>query len=387
MSSVGEMIRNGVFDSSMQDFLSADTLPRQCYTSPEFHEFEVEAIFRKEWVCLGHVGQIPKPGDYFTISIANDPLIVLRDESGEVQVLSAVCRHRGMVMAEGTGHCDRRIVCPYHAWSYDLRGALMGAPDMNRTHGFDRRQIRLPSLRAEVWKGFIFANYDQNAEPLAAQLADVEPIIDHYRVETLQFMHPSSYTFEANWKILIENGIECYHCSLLHRGYHDCAPSQNQLPEPLPEHESVIVTQVRTTHRDAAFTPPHFRALFPPLPHLTEDERHRMTWVAILPNVLLSMQSDNVHYFLVTPTGPEQVTAAVGWLYPPSTVAMATFEELFQHQVEIHRPIIEQDQLACSGVQKGLHSSLATRGRFAWEEEPVAHFGRWLVERYRRSAI
>ena len=387
MTSVAEMLRNGMFDSSTRDFLSADTLPPQCYTSLQFHEFEVEAIFHKEWLCLGHVGQLPGPGDYFTVTIANDPLIVLRDESGEVRVLSAVCRHRGMVLAEGTGHCDRLLTCPYHGWSYDLRGDLVGAPDMGRTRGFDKRRIRLPSLRAEVWKGFIFANYAQDAEPLATQLAAVEPIIEHYRMDNLQFTHPSSYTFDANWKILMENGIECYHCSRLHRGYHDCAPSHNQLPEPLPEHKSVIVTQVRTTHRDAAFTPPTFKALFPVLPDLTEDERHRMTWVAILPNVLLSLQSDNVHYFLLTPTGPERVAAAVGWLYPHSTVTMSTFEELFRHQVEVHRPIIDQDRLACSGVQKGLHSTLAARGRFAWEEEPVAHFGRWLIERYRRGLI
>ena len=185
----------------------------------------------------------------------------------------------------------------------------------------------------------------------------------------------------------MENGIECYHCSRLHRGYHDCAPSHNQLPEPLPEHERLIVTQVRTTHRDAAFTPPTFRALFPVLPDLTEDERHHMTWVAILPNVLLSLQSDNAHYFLLTPTGPGRVTAAVGWLYPDSTVTMLAFEELFKHQLEVHRPIIEQDRLACSGVQKGLRSSLAARGRLAWEEEPVAHFSRWLIERYRRGLM
>jgi phenylpropionate dioxygenase-like ring-hydroxylating dioxygenase large terminal subunit len=387
MISVGEMLRSGMFDSSTRDFLTADTLPPQCYTSLQFHEFEVEAIFRKEWLCLGHVGQIPGPGDYFTITVANDPLIVLRDESGEVRILSAVCRHRGMVLTEGSGHCDRLLVCPYHGWSYDLRGDLVAAPDMGRTLGFDKRLIRLPSLRAEVWKGFIFVTYTKDAEPLAAQLAAVEPIIEHYRIDDLQFTHPSSYTFDANWKILMENGIECYHCSRLHRGYHDCAPSHNQLPEPLPDHESVIVTQVRTTHRDAAFTPPTFKAPFPVLPDLTDDERHRMTWVAVLPNVLLSLQSDNVHYFLLTPTGPERVSVAVGWLYPHSTVAMSTFEELFRYQLEVHRPIIEQDRRACSGVQKGLHSSLATRGRLAWEEEPVAHFGRWLIERYRRGVI
>ena len=387
MTSVSEMIRSGIFDSSTRDFLSADTLPPACYTTREFYEFELEAIFYKEWVCLGHVGQIPAPGDYFTVTIASDPLIVIRDESAEVRVLSAVCRHRGMVLAEGTGHCDRLLICPYHEWSYDLRGNLVGAPDMGRTRGFDKRLTRLPSLRTEVWNGFIFANYWQDAEPLTTRLAALEPIIAHYGIETLTFTHPSSYAFDANWKILMENAIECYHCSRLHRGYHDCAPSHNQLPEPLPEHENAIVTQVRTTHRDAAFTPPTFKALFPVLPDLTDEERDRMTWVAILPNVILSLQSDNVHYFLLTPTGPERVGAAVGWLYPRSTVAMSTFDELFRHQLEVHRPIIDQDRLACAGVQKGVRSRLATRGRLAWEEEPIAHFGRWLIERYQRALL
>jgi phenylpropionate dioxygenase-like ring-hydroxylating dioxygenase large terminal subunit len=385
MTSASEILRSGVLDSSARDFLSADTLPPQCYTSPQFYEFELEAIFCKEWVCLGHVHQIPRPGDYFTITIGDDPLIVVRDESGDVRVVSAVCRHRGMVLAEGSGHCDRLLVCPYHEWSYDLRGNLVGAPGMGRTRDFDKRRVRLPSLRTEVWKGFIFAHYDEDAEPLSPRLAELEPIIERYRIESLQLAHPSSYSFDANWKIVMENAIECYHCSRLHRGYHDCAPSHNQLREPLPGHDSAIVLQVETTHKDAAFTPPTFQALFPVLPDLTDDERHQMTWVAVPPNVIISLQCDNVHYFLWTPVGPERVNVVVGWLYPSSTVAMSTFDTIFKHQVEVHRPIIEQDSFATKGVQKGLRSRLAARGRFAWEEEPVAHFNRWLIERYRRG--
>ena len=110
----------------------------------------------------------------------------------------------------------------------------------------------------------------------------------------------------------MENAIECYHCSRLHRGYHDCAPSHNQLREPLPGHDSAIVFQVATTHKDAAFTPPTYQALFPVLPDLTDDERHQMTWVAVPPNVIISLQCDNVHYYLWTPAGPERVNVVVG---------------------------------------------------------------------------
>ena len=123
------------FDASTVDVRDAISLPPDCYRSWEFWEFEKQTIFSHEWLCLGRQEQIPNPGDFLTITIADEPLIVLRNGDGEVVVLSGVCRHRGMAVAQGSGNTGRYLRCPYHWWTYDLDGQLVTAPQMAQTHG------------------------------------------------------------------------------------------------------------------------------------------------------------------------------------------------------------------------------------------------------------
>jgi phenylpropionate dioxygenase-like ring-hydroxylating dioxygenase large terminal subunit len=384
MLTVEEIVGGTLLDASLAPGAEGIGLPRECYTSQAFYDFEIQTIFSREWLCLGRADEIPNAGDYFTVTVGADPLIVVRDETGGIHVLSAVCRHRGMVICSDSGNCGGHLTCPYHAWSYDTSGRLTNAPDMQRSGAFDRSRIRLPELRAEVWQGFVFVNFDLDAAPLKPRMAEVDSLLANYAATDLVSLPPKEFDFEANWKIVMENGIECYHCSRTHRGYHDCAPSRNTLPEPLPESDCAIVMLVKTTHQDAAFIPPDYKAVFPPLPGLTIEQRNRMMWVAVPPNVMLSCQPDNVHYFLWWPLGPELVRLKVGWLYPTSTVRLPDFKEKFQVQLEGQTPIVEQDAVVCKEVQRGLRSRLAERGHFSWQEETVAHFDRWLVDRYKR---
>ena len=143
----------------------ASTLPPPCYTSREFYEREVEHIFLKEWLCVGRVDQVEKPGDFFTLTLLGERLIVVRDEENQVRVLSNVCRHRATKVVEGRGN-RRTFECPYHGWTYSLKGELIGAPEMQRTDNFDKKQCQLASPRVETWEGFIFVNFDQRAQPL-----------------------------------------------------------------------------------------------------------------------------------------------------------------------------------------------------------------------------
>ena len=146
----------------------ASTLPPGFYVSPEIFERE-ESVFRRNWVSVGHIGEIPHPGDRFRIDIAGEPLLIVRGKEGEVRALSAVCRHRWMLLdgAEGSG----TISCPYHKWTYALDGSLMAAPLMEQAADFDKADCALPSFAVELWNGFIFVNLDGEAPPLAPQLA------------------------------------------------------------------------------------------------------------------------------------------------------------------------------------------------------------------------
>ena len=130
------------FAASIGSVNESRLLPPVIYTSPEFYEFERQAVFQREWLCVGRVDQVPQPGDFRCITLAGEPLILLRDGDGEIGVISAVCQHRGMVLAEGSGRRTRRFTCPYHHWSYGLDGALLGAPAMERAVGFEQVRPR-----------------------------------------------------------------------------------------------------------------------------------------------------------------------------------------------------------------------------------------------------
>ena len=385
-SVVERLVNSDVLDSSALDAELAQTLPRECYTSQEFYEYEQEVIWRKDWVCLGHVKQIPRPGDFFTMEMGSDPFIVIRGRDGAISAFSNVCQHRGMIIAEGAGTCDKLLVCPYHNWSYDMRGKLVGAPDMSKTRDFDRSRISLPALKTEIWHGFIFGTYDQKAEPLGPRMKEFEPYLENFDLDSLELLQAYSYTYDANWKLGLENGLECYHCSRLHRNTLACMPSRNSILDPLPHSDPGLVIQVKATHKDATMTPPDYKALFPVLPKLTDDERHLFTLVAVLPSLVLSCGVDSVHYFSSFPMGPAKTQTLTGWLFPSSTLELPDFKQLFDYQVNVHKPIIDEDNFACMGVQRGMQSGFAPRGRLSWQEDHIAHVNRWVVSRYKQTA-
>ncbi len=162
------------FESSIGDVADAKYMPPYVYASPDWFEFEKASVYDHSWLALGRAGLAPNPGDYFTVDINDDPLMVVRDDEGKVRVFTAVCQHRGHLLAEGMGSVERGLFrCPLHSWSYNLQGKLVHAPEMNKTH-WDKNSICLPELKVELWQGFVFASFDPDAEPLAPTLVQLE---------------------------------------------------------------------------------------------------------------------------------------------------------------------------------------------------------------------
>ena len=164
------------------DYDLARSMPTAFYTSEEIFALEQEQLFRSQWICLGRVDQIPNPGDYFTTTLIDEPLIVVRTNSNEINILSNVCRHRGSVIADDSGNC-KVFVCPYHSWTYNLDGALRHAPLVDKRSDFDPNHCQLPSFASEVWSGFIYVNLDGTSPSLVGQLEGLSKIIEHYHVD------------------------------------------------------------------------------------------------------------------------------------------------------------------------------------------------------------
>ena len=386
-------------DPSDRDVADASMLPSECYTSPDFFAFEKRALFAREWLCVGRASDVPDRGDYFTTTVADEPLLVVRGNDDQIRVLSAVCRHRGMVITdpvpkarahwwdteptETAGNCPHAFRCPYHYWTYDLTGRLIGAPDMQRTAEFERSAHGLPNLRVETWKGFIFANLDEHAEPLAPRLAPIETMIENWHIDEMISGHAEQLRgLPWNWKVMVENFVEFYHSDRLHHPICEFSRSDSYISHPFDPADATVIAAGKTTHPDFGFNPT-FKSLFPPIAALTDEERALAVFFLIPPSLAFGVNSDSAFYFLLNPTAVDRLDIKVAGLYPPEYCDLPLFEQLEGLAGLGIEYFNEQDFAAVSSIQRGLRSQFAPRGRFSWQEEPITHFNRWLIRRYR----
>ena len=190
-------------------------LPPQAYLSEEFYELELEYLFRRDWVCIGREQEAENPGDYFTIELASEPLLIVRDTDNRLRALSNVCRHRYMQVVTGQGNAAR-LSCPYHGWSYRLDGSLMAATNMSESRILDKDNCRLPEVKLETWLGFIFVNLDSGAAPLAPRLQELSARLAPYHIDKMRISSMYDEIWEGNWKLIMENNAEAHHHRTLH---------------------------------------------------------------------------------------------------------------------------------------------------------------------------
>lgn len=366
----------------------AVALPPECYTSPGFYEFELDALWGHTWFCVGRDSEIPHPGDYYTINVGAEPLLVIRGDDGEVRVLSAVCQHRGMVVAQGRG-CAERIRCPFHFWTYTTAGQLLSAPDMGEVNGFDPSAIALPEIRSAAWEGFRFATFNPDEPPLAERLGAVSSALENYEIASLLPAAPLDLErYECNWKLFSD---ECYHCSFLHaRSWHRLYPTpSSRVDTHIPYSDlgvGVIGYDLLGKEIDASPTRTG-KALHPILPGLTEDDRMRLRYITVMPNLLIVAMPDKVKYFLWLPAGATSSYWGVSWLFPETTLGRADFRGTWDMERSDLAPVMEEDVLAWSRTQQGLASRFAPRSRYAPTEDVVVAFNRWCVARYRAASF
>ena len=280
-------------------------MPAGFYTSPEFLALEVDELFRKEWVCIGRVEEAAAPGDYWTADLLGEPLLVVRGEDGRVRVYSNVCRHRGTPVASGRGN-TRHFQCPYHAWTYDLRGRLLRAPFIEGREDFDRAGCALPEVATEVWLGFLFVNLDGQAPPLAPRLEGLLPIVRNYHLEEMVLGHCETESWNTNWKCLTENFMEGYHLSTVHyETLHPITPTR--LCEHFPAGEGYLGYYSRFP----AGLPPRGRYH----PDLTDAERNRSVMFAILPGLVAGTAGHKGSFICLQPESADRVRGKRGIIF------------------------------------------------------------------------
>jgi glycine betaine catabolism A len=356
------------------------TLPGRDYFDPAVYEADRERVFHAVWSCIGREEEVPQPGDFLTAELAGESILVTRTEAGELRAHYNVCRHRGTRLADGCGHVRKVIRCPYHAWTYNLEGTLVGTPNVHESEGLDKGDYPLWSINLETWAGFIFVNLAADPPPLREWLASDpdDPLwFDKYHVEDLRIGRGITYDVAANWKIVIENFNECLHCPTVH-------PELVQL---VP-----IFRKGEVEERDGwwgnslgegigSFTTTGASGL-PTLPGIDATDVHTYYGFQLFPNLLLNFMPDCVMYYLLLPRGPQETTVVSNYLFSPDAIHRVDgFDEKAAQIVDFWDLVSRQDWQVCQREQTGVRSkAYASGGVYPFQDRLLRSFN----ERYER---
>ncbi|MBV8282968.1 MAG: aromatic ring-hydroxylating dioxygenase subunit alpha [Candidatus Eremiobacteraeota bacterium] len=349
---------------------AARTLAGPYYTSPEVFVEERARIFSREWICVGREEQLAGPGSFFVAEIAGESLIVVRDSAGSIHAHFNVCRHRGTRLCElPSGKFTGAIVCPYHAWTYGLDGALMTARNMRDVPEFDEREYPLRGAAVARWAGFIFINLAESPEPFERALAPLISRFDRWNISNLRQAARIDYDLACNWKLVLQNYSECYHCPLVHPQLDRVSPwdsGRNDLGEGPVLGGYMTLRQGNTSLTLSGHTPR------PILPGLDADDRDRVYYYEVFPSMLLSLHPDYVmaHYISAVDVARTRITCV--WLFNPHEMARAGFDAT--DAVEFWDMTNRQDWHMCELSQLGVRSRAYTPGPYAHAESIVHAF-------------
>ncbi len=327
------------------------SLPGAFYTDPLWTQIESSELFARDWFCVGRVEEVGQPGDFFSFDHIGEPLLVVHGRDGVIRVLANVCRHRGTVIAEGSGN-TRKFLCPYHHWAYDTTGQLLNAPHLESHEAFNMRQCRLPEIKCEFWQGFIFANLNTRAAGIGKQLEALDPVIKNYHLEQMSLRYLADETWETNWKCLLENFMEGYHLTPLHKDtLHKVNPSR--LCSHLAPGKRHFGYSVGFTTRVPKGRVGH--------PDLTEEEGNTCVMFAVPPGLLVGLGSDYSSFLCIRPESADRVRVKMGLVFFGDHWAQRDVDKavkLFQHTMD-------EDKQVLLRVQQGLGSRYHAPGPLA----------------------
>jgi Phenylpropionate dioxygenase and related ring-hydroxylating dioxygenases, large terminal subunit len=290
------------------------TLDRRYFVTDEMFAAEHEKIFFRSWLLAGHVSQLEKAGSYFLFELERESVIVVRDEAGEIRAFHNHCRHRGSRLChEHQGTLGKTILCPYHAWSYGLDGALRGAPSMNEVEGFSAGDYPLHGVALANWEGFLFVNLAKDPQPFAASLPGLIGRFKQWQPSELVAADRRVYEVDANWKMFFHNFSECYHCPLAHPQLNKLTPfrnSENDLDE-----GTVLGGPMGMNNLEGSMTIGGERCA-PPFSGLTEHERARVYYYTLFPGAFISFHPDYVMVHRAVPLAIDRYAHHLRMVFP-----------------------------------------------------------------------
>lgn len=363
-------------------------LPAAAYLDAALHRREAEAIFFREWFCVGRAEQLPEPGDFLHVHVAGERVLVVRDRDGGLAAFFNVCSHRGAELVSAAPEPDAcggrsgrfaggALRCPYHAWTYELDGRLRGAPFLEFTERRARERFSLRSIPVAQWGGFVWINVaGADAPPartLDEQVAAVAKKVARYPLADLRIGRRIVYEVAANWKVLAENYNECYHCGPVHPELCLVVPAFKRAGG------AGLNWADGVPHRPGAWT---FTATGtssrPPFPGLNEKERDHHKGEIVYPNLWISLAAEHVAAFMLFPRGVAATQVVCDLLFHRDEVAKADFDP--SDVADFWDVVNRQDWAVCESVQRGMASRGFRGGLYAPMEDASVDIRRYLAQ-------
>jgi glycine betaine catabolism A len=366
-----------VEDERQRAYVLESSLTGAEYSDHGVFSQETAKIFRRQWLAIGREESIPTPGDHLVADVAGDSVIVMRQADGGLRAFFNTCRHRGSRLLEDSGHLQKVIKCPYHAWTYGLDGRLVATPNVSSDEKFDHGDFPLWAVGVASWGGFVFVNMSGDPEPLEHHLAGEqdEPLsFDRWHMEDLRLGDVRDWDVHANWKIIVDNYNECLHCPTVHPELSALVPAfKRGEVEDEPDSWANRLIDGATSFTMTG------RSSLPRLPGVSDEELGIYRGSYVFPNLMLNFTSDAIRYFLLFPRSADRTTVVMGHMFAEETVRSRASD--LSEIVEFGHLIASQDWRVCEGTQRGVSSMpfAASGGVYPYQDRLLADF----KDRYR----
>lgn len=363
------------FDDIALELDEGRAVPLSWYYDPEIADLET-AMFERTWQYIGHTGQLSDPGQFITCKVGRVPIIVVRNRAGELRAFRNVCRHRAAeVITEPCGK-RRTLQCHYHAWTYDLDGNLVGAPRSDREEAFDRSELSLLPVQVDSWGPFVFVNLDADGGSLSEALGEVPDLVQAagVDVDALVFNRRSEYDMECNWKVAIENYLECYHCPGAHPGFSRVLDTSA---------DGYKISAEKThAYQTAPLRPPVSEVS--PVGYSGRDgEVTTGTFVVVWPSLTININPglQNMSIGPMLPKSDGRAHAFLDYFFGPNVT-----DEWIDNMFVFDNRVADEDQGLIESVQRGIDSRTLERGHvLPTSESLLIGFQRYLVDQHQKT--
>ncbi|MGZ4442921.1 MAG: aromatic ring-hydroxylating oxygenase subunit alpha [Nocardioidaceae bacterium] len=362
---------------SLAPFGESRMLPKAAYVDPAVLAWERRHVFA-DWVCVGRSGDVSEPRSAAAYSLGETGVLVTRDADGALHAFENACRHRGHELLPCGGSSQTRaLTCPYHAWNYNHDGSLRSAPGFAKVATFDKSGRGLVGMPVEEWHGWLFVNPSGRAGDFATHVGALEGIVDRYDAGSLVTVRTHEYDVAANWKVVVENYQECYHCPQIHPELCRVSPPHSGANLE-PEGDWVGGWMALRESAETMSLDGHSGGAT--MARLSDEEQRTVMYVAVMPNLLISLHPDYVMSHLLTPVTPDLTRIQCSWAFPPAATELAGFDP--SYAVDFWDITNRQDWAACESVQRGIHTPGFVPGPMSPEEDGVYQFVTLMARRY-----